>query len=170
MALGWALWHVPLFLYRPGYRSMSAAGIPIELHTDPRKLRQILVNVLANAVKFTDTGDVSLSSRVEGEAEDAIVTIYFEVTDTGRGMSLADQEHAFEPFWQADPMSTKSSGSTGLGLSVAQQFARLLGGDVIVLRSVIGVGSTFVVSLPARYRGGSDGVKRGSLMSPRPSS
>jgi signal transduction histidine kinase len=76
---------------------------PIELHTDPRKLRQILVNVLANAVKFTDTGDVSLLSRVEGEAEDAIVTICFEVTDTGRGMSLADQEHTFEPFWQADP-------------------------------------------------------------------
>jgi signal transduction histidine kinase len=143
---------------------------PTELHTDPRKLRQILVNVLANAVKFTMAGEVSLFFRVEGEATEAIVTIYFEVTDTGPGMSLADQEHAFEPFWQADPMSTKSSGSTGLGLSVAQQFARLLGGDVIVLRSVIGVGSTFVVSLPARYRGGSDGVKRGSLMSPRPSS
>ena len=100
---------------------MSAAGIPIELHTDPRKLRQILVNVLANAVKFTDTGDVSLSSRVEGEAEDAIVTIYFEVTDTGRGMSLADQEHAFEPFWQADPTSTKSG----------EQRARAVGGTAI---------------------------------------
>jgi len=129
---------------------------PIELHTDPRKLRQILVNVLANAVKFTDAGDVSLFFRAQGDAADAIVTIYFEVTDTGPGMSLADQEHAFEPFWQADPTSTKSSGSTGLGLSVARQFARLLGGDVFVLRSALGAGSTFAVSIPVRYRGAAD--------------
>jgi signal transduction histidine kinase len=130
---------------------------PTELHTDPRKLRQILVNVLANAVKFTDDGDVRLFFHVEGEADEAVVTIYFEVTDTGPGMSLLDQEHIFEPFWQADPMSRNSSGSTGLGLSVARQLARLLGGDVLVTRSVIGEGSTFVVSLPARYAGRSRG-------------
>ena len=130
---------------------------PTQLHTDPRKVRQILVNVLANAVKFTDTGDVSLVFRVEGEAKEAIVTIYFEVTDTGRGMSLADQEHVFEPFWQADPLSTNSAGGTGLGLSVARQLARLMGGDVFVTRSVLGAGTTFVVSLPARYRGEAEG-------------
>jgi signal transduction histidine kinase len=137
---------------------------PIELHTDPRKLRQILVNVLANAVKFTDAGDVSLFFRVEGEAEDAVVTIYFEVTDTGRGMSPADREHAFEPFWQADPTSTKSAGSSGLGLSVARQFARLLGGDVFVLRSVLGAGSTFAVSIPVRYRGAADDASSDSTV------
>ena len=137
---------------------------PTELHTDPRKLRQILVNVLANAVKFTDTGDVRLFFHVAGEAEEAVVTIYFEVTDTGPGMSLLDQEHIFEPFWQADPVSTNSSGSTGLGLSVARQLARLLGGDVFVTRSVIGEGSTFVVSLPARYAGGAGGVRNDSAL------
>jgi signal transduction histidine kinase len=139
-------------------------GEPIQLYTDPRKLRQILVNILANAVKFTDTGHVSLSFRVDREAEDAIVTVSFEVTDTGRGMSVADREHAFEPFWQADPGSTNRSGSTGLGLSLARQFARLLGGDVFVLRSVLGGGSTFVVSIPVRYRGGADGASSGSAV------
>ena len=93
-----------------------------------------------------------------------MATAASEARDTRPGMSLADHQHAFEPFWQADPMSTKSSGSTGLGLSVARQFARLLGGDVFVLRSVIGVGSTFVVSLPARYRGGADGVTSDSAV------
>ena len=136
---------------------------PTELHTDARKLRQILVNVLANAVKFTDSGSVSLSFHLEG-AEEAIVTTYFEVTDTGPGISLVDQEHIFEPFWQADPMSTNSSGGTGLGLSVARQLARLLGGDVFVTRSVIGEGSTFVVSVPARYAGGTGGVRNDSAV------
>jgi len=90
--------------------------------------------------------------------------MYFEVTDTGPGMSLLDQEHIFEPFWQADPMSTNGSGGTGLGLSVARQLARLLGGDVFVSRSVIGEGSTFVVSLPARYAGGAAGVRNDSAV------
>ena len=136
----------------------------VELYTDARKLRQILVNVLANAVKFTDTGDVSLVFRIEGAGEQAIVTIYFEVTDTGLGMSIADQEHVFDPFWQSDPTSTYSSGSTGLGLSVARQLARLLGGDVIVTRSVLGEGSTFVVSLPARYAGPAEGASNDSAV------
>jgi signal transduction histidine kinase len=76
-------------------------------------------------------------------------------------MSLLDQEHIFEPFWQADPRSTNSSGSTGLGLPVARQLARLLGGDLFLTRSVIGEGSTFVVSLPARYPG--DGARAGPV-------
>jgi signal transduction histidine kinase len=122
---------------------------PVELHTDPRKLRQILVNLLANAVKFTETGDVLLLLHVEGK--DAEVKVYFEVTDTGRGIALEDQKHVFDPFWRADPSAKSEGGSTGLGLSVARQLARLLGGDVRVTKSEPGRGSTFVVSLPARY-------------------
>jgi signal transduction histidine kinase len=79
-------------------------------------------------------------------------------------MSIADQEHVFDPFWQSDPTSTYSSGSTGLGLSVARQLARLLGGDVIVTRSVLGEGSTFVVSLPARYAGPAEGARNDSAV------
>jgi signal transduction histidine kinase len=124
---------------------------PIEVYTDPRKLRQILVNLLANAVKFTDVGEVSLLLRVEGK--DTGVRVFIEVSDSGRGIGGEDRERVFEPFWRADPTSTDSSGSTGLGLSVARQLARLLGGDVNVARSGVGDGSTFVVWLPAQYTG-----------------
>jgi signal transduction histidine kinase len=128
---------------------------PVELYTDPHKLRQILVNLLANAVKFTDQGEVVVLLRVEGH--DAAVRVTIEVTDTGRGLSLDAQAHVFDPFWQADPTATHSGGSSGLGLSVARQLARLLGGDVTVARSVAGEGSTFVVSLPAYYPGAAGG-------------
>jgi signal transduction histidine kinase len=121
---------------------------PIAMHTDPRKLRQILINLLANAVKFTASGDITLILRVEGV--DAELKVCLEVTDNGRGMTPEVQAHMFEPFWQ-DDASMKTSGSSGLGLSVARQLARLLGGDVNVTRSAPGKGSTFVVCLPAVY-------------------
>jgi len=135
---------------------------PVELHTDLRKLRQILVNVLANAVKFSDTGDVVLRLRVEGH--DA--RVLFEVTDSGRGIAPAEHERIFEPFWRGDASARHSAGSTGLGLSVARQLARLLGGDLILARSAVGQGSTFVASLPARHPGKSDGDADGGTASP----
>ena len=122
---------------------------PITLYTDPRKLRQILINLLANAVKFTDIGEIVLVLRVEGLTGE--MRVILEVTDPGRGMAPQEQAHIFEPFWQADERSIKTSGSSGLGLSVARQLARLLGGDVTVAKSAPGLGSTFVVSLPAIY-------------------
>lgn len=87
---------------------------PVELHTDPVKLRQILVNLLANAVKFTRAGDVLVLLRIEGV--DAEVKVFLEVTDTGDGISEDDQLHIFDPFWQKDPSSRTSGGSSGLGL------------------------------------------------------
>ena len=128
---------------------VESPDTPIELHTDPRKLCQILVNLLANAVKFTDAGEVRLGARVEGENAKNVV---FEVVDTGHGIAPENHEHVFEPFWQADPSLTRAVGGTGLGLSVARQFARLLGGDVTVRQSDLGRGSTFVVSIPGRIR------------------
>ena len=122
---------------------------PIELNTDPRKLSQILINLLANAVKFSDIGDIVLIVRVEGQ--DREVRVVFELTDAGRGMSSEVQSHIFDPFWRADTASTTTSGSSGLGLSVARQLARLLGGDVTVARSEPGRGSTFVLSVPKNY-------------------
>jgi signal transduction histidine kinase len=125
-----------------------------ELHTDPRKLRQILVNVLGNAVKYTTTGDIRLDVRIEGAEPcevEPCVRVFFDVTDTGSGLSLVDQAHVFDLYWQQDPTSTHKGGSSGLGLSIARQLARLLGGDVTIANSVLGKGSTFVVSLPARY-------------------
>ena len=123
---------------------------PLELHTDARKLRQILVNLLANAVKYTSAGDIVLVLRVEGV--DTELRVFIEVTDSGHGMTPEEQANVFDPFWRGASASTHSAGSSGLGLSVARQLARLLGGDVNVTRSAPGQGSTFVVSLPAHYR------------------
>ncbi len=128
---------------------VEGPAVPIEMNTDPRKLRQILINLLANAVKFSEAGDIILVLRVEGR--DTEVRVIFEVIDAGQGMSREVQAHIFDPFWQADTTSMKTSGSSGLGLSVARQLARLLGGDVTVSRSEPGHGSTFVVSLPRDY-------------------
>ncbi|WP_310569971.1 ATP-binding protein [Gemmatimonas sp.] len=121
----------------------------VEMFTDALKVRQILVNLIANAVKFTDSGSVRVVLCIEGVHPE--VQVVLDITDTGRGIALEDRETIFDPFWQKDPMAKNSAGSTGLGLSVARQLARLLGGDVVVSKSEIGKGSTLVVSLPARY-------------------
>jgi len=138
---------------------IEGAEEPLQLYTDPRKLRQILVNLLANAVKFTNTGEVILLFRVEGLGDDG--RIHFEITDTGRGIALENREHVFEPFWQVDPTTTRGgAGSTGLGLAVARQLARSLGGDVNVAQSTVGKGSTFAFILPIRFSGSKAELQR----------
>ena len=122
---------------------------PLEVFIDARKTRQILVNLLANAVKFTAKGDILLVVRVTGSGDEA--RLHFEVTDTGLGIAPEDQEHIFDAFWQEDHSRTNSGGGTGLGLSVARQLARLLGGDVLLVRSKVACGSTFLATLPVHY-------------------
>jgi signal transduction histidine kinase len=132
---------------------------PVELYTDRLKLRQILLNLVANAVKYTDKGEVLLIVRIEGLG--AELRALFEVTDSGRGITAGDQAHVFEAFWRVDQsLAGSSKGGTGLGLSVARQLARLLGGDIVIARSEPGVGSTFIASLPQRYPGAASGVER----------
>jgi len=116
-------------------------GEPLRMSTDPLKLRQILVNLLNNAVKFTDHGRITLEARVEGEQ------VVFAVSDAGIGIPNEHQERIFEPFWQVEQAASRRVGGTGLGLSVTRRLARLLGGDVSV-RSAVGEGSTFEVRLP----------------------
>jgi signal transduction histidine kinase len=79
--------------------------------------------------------------------------IFFEVADGGCGITAADQQHVFEAFWRVDKDQTGPSKGTGLGLSVARQLAQLLGGDVVIAKSELGLGSTFIASIPARYPG-----------------
>lgn len=122
---------------------------PVELYTDARKTRQILVNLVANAIKFTDAGDVVVDVEVETAGEERYVR--FAVTDTGRGIAAADHEHVFESFWRGEHTPDDAVGSTGLGLPLSRQLARLLGGDITIARSEPGRGSTFVAWLPVRY-------------------
>jgi signal transduction histidine kinase len=121
---------------------------PVHLHTDAGKVRQILVNLLANAIKFSERGDVLIAVRTEGL--DADSRVLFEVSDTGVGIAPEHHDRIFEPFWRADPSAARDRKGTGLGLSLARQLARFLGGDVVLVASALGRGSTFIASLPAR--------------------
>ncbi len=118
--------------------------------TDHVRLRQILLNLLSNAAKFTERGTVRLTAvREERLGEGWLV---FEVWDTGIGMTPAQVARLFAPFTQADATTSRRYGGTGLGLALSRRLARLLGGDVTV-ESVEGKGSTFRVEVPERLPG-----------------
>jgi cell cycle sensor histidine kinase DivJ len=109
--------------------------------TDPDKLRQILLNLVGNAVKYTKRGEVHLEIGAAGG------DVLMIVRDTGVGIAEDNLTHIFEPFWQVDPTQRSRDGGTGLGLSVVQRLVRLLSGKLSVA-SVVDVGTTFTVSLP----------------------
>jgi signal transduction histidine kinase len=120
--------------------TIDAPNEPVRFTSDPAKVRQVLVNLLSNVIKFTDEGGISLASR----AEDGRVV--FEV-DTGIGIAPEHQEQVFETFWQVDQTATRKRGGAGLGLSVSRRLARALGGDLTV-ESAIGNGSRFRFWVP----------------------
>jgi signal transduction histidine kinase len=113
---------------------------PIVFPTDPGKFRQIVFNLVANAVKFTDAGEVRISLHAKASG------VELRVSDTGVGISPEDAERLFESFWQARNPPARHAQGTGLGLAITRQLARLLGGDVRV-ESNPGRGSTFTVQL-----------------------
>ena len=121
---------------------------PDKLIGDSGRIRQILMNLMGNAVKFTERGEITLSVRIL-EALDDRVVVRLEICDTGIGIASERQEKIFESFTQADGSMTRKYGGTGLGLTLTRQLAELMGGSVGML-SVLGIGSTFWVDLPLR--------------------
>ena len=117
-----------------------AAAIP--MRTDAVKLRQILINLLGNAVKFTQEGGITITVSSPNDE-----TVAFEIRDTGPGIAPNDLARIFDPFTQASGSLSRSHEGTGLGLSVSRELTRLLGGDLDV-KSELGVGSVFTATLP----------------------
>jgi signal transduction histidine kinase/HAMP domain-containing protein/ActR/RegA family two-component response regulator len=128
-------------------------ALPEILHTDEQRLQQVLRNLMSNAVKFTDEGEVALRIRpateaeVAGEVAGTAARVVFEVADTGIGIATDKLSVIFEAFQQADGTTSRRYGGTGLGLSISRQLTQLLGGELTV-RSEPGVGSVFTLYLP----------------------
>lgn len=117
------------------------------VYSDQDKIRQIVLNLLSNAAKFTHEGKIVLAASPEGEA-----SLRISVSDTGIGISAEALPRIFKEFQQADTSTTRQYGGTGLGLSISRNLAHLLGGDLTV-ESELGKGSTFTLTIPMQYRG-----------------
>ncbi len=120
--------------------------IPGRISSDPVRVRQILMNLVGNAVKFTEHGHVCVTVQMAPKSTDGIERLAFEVTDTGIGMTQQQCRSLFESFTQADPSMTRRFGGTGLGLAICRRMARILDGE-IVATSQPGLGSTFRVTI-----------------------
>lgn len=124
--------------------------VPGAIYSDPTRLRQILVNIIANAIKFTFKGGIS----VELEWLDSTVPqngrLCIRIQDTGKGVESNQIERLFQPFVQGDSSTTRHFGGSGLGLALSREFARALGGDVVLEFTEVGKGSRFRVEIPAR--------------------
>ena len=132
--------------------------IPEAIRTDPMRLRQILINIIGNALKFTELGSVALVMRLGADRS----TLEFEVVDSGVGMTPDQTRNLFKPFTQVDTSAARRFGGTGLGLTISKRLAELLGGTVSIVESTPGQGSRFRLSVAT---GPLDGVKL--LVDPR---
>lgn len=129
------------------------SAMPETVHTDPTRLRQILINLLGNAIKFTSEGRVTLRAQCISDASPP--KLRFDVIDTGIGMTAAQINTLFRPFAQADTSTTRRFGGTGLGLTISRRFAQMLGGDITIVDSIINQGTHIRLEIAA---GSLDGV------------
>lgn len=133
------------------YHVNVAAEVPEVIEGDALRLRQVLVNLVSNAVKFTENGSVVLDVSLDSASD----SLLFKVRDTGIGIAKENLEAIFEPFRQADGSTTRKYGGTGLGLSISVRLAKRMGGE-LTLESEEGVGSTFTLRLPVQRSGESE--------------
>jgi len=131
-------------------RQQLAPEVPVLVEIDAGRLRQVLVNLLGNAVKFTAVGEVSVEVRVRGgDRSPGGMFLEFSVRDSGPGIAAADQGRLFRPFSQVSRSSGRNHGGTGLGLAISRSLVRLMGGE-ITLESTLGEGSVFRFHVSAR--------------------
>ncbi|WP_284534133.1 PAS domain-containing hybrid sensor histidine kinase/response regulator [Nocardioides sp. T2.26MG-1] len=124
-----------------------APELPRRLRGDHVRLRQVLLNLTANAIKFTASGEVVVSVRLDRPLTSDVADVRFEVTDTGIGVDPDQREHLFDAFTQADSSTTRRFGGTGLGLAISRQLVTAMGGEIGV-ESRSGAGSTFWFTVP----------------------
>jgi PAS domain S-box-containing protein len=129
------------------FQSTIDDDVPFRLLGDSVRLRQILLNLAGNAVKFTEQGSVHIHAQMESDTSDAVCRLHFTVVDTGIGIPSAKQGLLFSSFSQVDPSPTRRHGGTGLGLAISRQLVELMGGK-IGLESAEGRGSRFWFALP----------------------
>ncbi len=121
-------------------------AVPKTIQSDPTRLRQVLINLVGNAVKFTASGRIEITAGLSRRAGEQGKTLYLRVTDCGEGMTGEQVARLFTPYTQAESSTPRRHGGTGLGLSISRRLARLLGGDITVT-STPGVGSTFTATV-----------------------
>jgi PAS domain S-box-containing protein len=127
------------------FAGIIEGDVPYKLHGDPHRLRQVLMNLLGNAFKFTEHGEIALRVAAQDETE-THSELVFSVTDTGIGVPEEKLPSLFKPFSQADASTTRTHGGTGLGLVISKQLVELMGGKIGV-HSELGIGSTFWFTL-----------------------
>lgn len=133
-----------------GIRLETSADIPDCLIGDPMRLKQILLNLLQNAVKFTEHGGITLSTRIEERRDNALV-IGIRIADTGIGISRDKLEKLFAPFIQADASTTRKYGGTGLGLAICLRLTELMNGRIWCESEGEGTGAAFTIVIPFKY-------------------
>lgn len=126
-------------------------SMPPKIYTDTVRLRQVLINILDNAIKFTSQGSISVGVKSQ-QLDKEKNKIDFIVHDTGIGLRSEDAKKLFAPFSQVEASTKRHHGGVGLGLVLSRRLANLLGGDVVLKESVVGKGSTFVVSILSEYK------------------
>jgi signal transduction histidine kinase/DNA-binding response OmpR family regulator len=147
------------------FEIVGVDDVPRYVVSDPNKLRQVLINLLANAVKFTDQGGVNLRIGCDGPGQSGQRSLRFEVQDTGVGIAENELDRVFRYFEQTESGKRSKSG-TGLGMAISRDYARMMGGDITV-KSKVGAGSTFRFEIPVKEGAAPDATERSMRMKVR---
>lgn len=132
--------------------------VPRHVVGDPTRIRQVLINLIGNSVKFTEEGEINLSVKLDGETQAGKARVIFSVKDSGIGMNAKQMKSIFKPFTQADSSTTRKYGGTGLGLTICKKIVGLMGGKILV-KSQPGQGSEFIFDVALTLRSEKDAAK-----------